>query len=204
MLCSLPGVSGSPGAGVGHGRYPCKPVSRFHDCQGPWSWWFGSSFPWGSFPSCEGLMGSLSFGAGPKDSMSFPYHYYIGGCKGGGGGDITGGISSLRPLWGHHWSLRNLHAPDGSAGDLPSPVTSLNWHFLSDPSSKSTWRALTKCTSVGSAKAYLQLGFNGVLLPSGISRGPSSLFPAWDELFRPLKILSVWQRDPKPAVSLKF
>ena len=32
MLCSLPGLRGTPGAGVGHGWYPCEPVSRPHDC----------------------------------------------------------------------------------------------------------------------------------------------------------------------------
>ena len=78
-------------------------------------------------------MGSISFVAGPKESQSYPLHHHISGPK-GEGGDITGGTSSLRPHWGHCWHLRNLHAPNSTAGrtyhPLPHPSTSTSCQIL--------------------------------------------------------------------------
>ena len=40
------------------------------------------------------LLGSISFGADPKDSLSYPHHLYVSGPE-GGRDDIAGGVSSL-------------------------------------------------------------------------------------------------------------
>ena len=104
MVCSPPGARGTPGAEVGHGGYPCEPVSGPLDCQVNKN---GKSAPPScpsSFPSCGGQAGSLSFGSSPNDTLLCPHHHNVSGPK-GGGGDNAGGISSHRSLWGHHCPL---------------------------------------------------------------------------------------------------
>ena len=135
-------------------------------------------------------------GQAPKKSISCPHHHNISGPK-GGGGVYAGGPSSHRPLWGHHWCLRNLSTHDGTVGETMHPLPHPSTHTSCQiPSSELNWRAAAKCTSTSGQKSYLQQGCYGFPLPSGASRDPSILSPIWDELFRSLEDPSPWQRDP--------
>ena len=49
-VCSIPGVRGTPGPGVGLDWYPCKLARWPHGCWGLWSQQVGSSFFQGPFP----------------------------------------------------------------------------------------------------------------------------------------------------------
>ena len=89
------------------------------------------------------------------------------------GGDIAGGTSSFRPLWGHCWLLRNLHPPDGTAegtsGSLSYPSTSpscqiFKWVNLG---------ALAKCKYSGSVKS---------IHPAGTQWCPTAFRNIWESI----------------------
>ena len=84
VICSPPGVRGTPGARAGHGRYSCELASGPGVSQGPQSWWAGPSFPQCFIIHCRGLMGSLPFGLCPKDSPLCPHYFYFFSTEGGG------------------------------------------------------------------------------------------------------------------------
>ena len=188
MLCSLPGVRlwELELAMVG------TPLSQLVDLMtaGSTNWWVGCSFLQGSFTLCGWLKGSLSFGAGPKESLSHPQHHNISGPKGGGGKNV-GSVSSHRPLWGHHWPLRTLYAPSGAARvtshPLPHPSTHTSCQILQASQLEGLQQNIHLCAVW---KAYLKLGLSHIPLPSGVSGGQSSLSLVWDELFGSLKVLS--------------
>ena len=107
-------------------------------------------------------------GAGPKESPLCPYCHYVGGPK-GGGGDITGGASSLRPLGGHYWPLRKLYTPRGTAegtcGSLPCPSTGTSCQILQVSELEGLWQNVHMWAM---QKEYLKLVLSGVSLPSGM------------------------------------
>ena len=125
-VCSPPGVRGTLGAGVGHDGYPCEPASEPCVCWGPQSSWVSSSPLWSPSLGMEGQWASSSLEQAPKRAHDIPT--IEGGGPKGRGGDIIGGASSLRPLWGHCWLLRNLYTPHGTAegtsGTLLHPLPS--------------------------------------------------------------------------------
>ena len=174
MLWSPPGAKGTPRAGVGHGVYPCKLLSGPCDCQGPQSWWVRSSFHQDPFYSCGGQVGSLPFGASPKQSPSCPHHHNISGLN-GGGGDNVGGAPSFGPLWGHCWSLGNLSASSGTIGRTSHPLPYPSTHTSCWILQASQLEGSAKMYICKWCKTYLQLGLSGVPLPSRATGGLSSL-----------------------------
>ena len=91
------------------------------------------------------LVDLMSAGLNKVDQLNplYPHHHYISGLK-GGVGNITGGTSFLRPLWGHCWPLVNFYAPDGTAqgtsSPLPHPSTSTSCQILQMSQLEGIWQ----------------------------------------------------------------
>ena len=155
MLCSLSGARGTPEAGVSHGGYPCRLVNGPHVCQGPRSWWVGSSRD--PSLSMKGWLAPFPLGLAPKKVHYSPTATTSVVPK---EEEATMQVVSLTK-----GPSETINGPLGTSqllailqGDLPSPGLSLYSHFPLDPSSKSTWRVLAKCTSASAMKSIPPTG----------------------------------------------
>ena len=130
MLCSPPGVRGTPGTGGGHAWWvPCAPVNRPGIRWGPKYWWVGSSFHWDPFPSVDSQWAPSLLSPAPKRACHLPTTTMSVALR-----EEKATLQEPPLQWG---PLRPLMAPQEplsfwwhSRGSLLSLSASLSSHFL--------------------------------------------------------------------------